>query len=877
MQDEALSTRVKPELPSAEAFAAETQNLRRCMRDLAGLSALSAVWVGYDAPRLAESFADVLGTTLDLQLAFVRLHSSASGAVHEAARTQARGKEPPERVEELARALAPLLETESATTSAVMPHPLGNGTLQITVTRIGYGGHGVVLAGSGRADFPTECERLLLNVAANQAVVVLQQREGEAERGQVLVREQRRAEQLQRLAQASLAINSALALPDLLQEITDRAREIIGADQGVTSVVIEEDWERAFHAFSPAGEHASRDGEQRRAHAPGARSAGRDPNLPARETRAELRARYAEHGSARDAAVPGSNRDWLAVPLTTRRGENLGLVQLSHKKAGQFTGEDEAILVQLAQLASVAIENTRLYERTQEAEQRLRVLVNSLNAILWEADPETFHTTFVSQRAVSLLGYPVARWLEPGFWESILHPDDREVTIARCHEATTQGRDYDVEYRVLAADGRTVWLHDIAYVLKGAAGQAVQVGGVMVDVTQWKRLEDTLAQRLDELAVASRRKDEFLAMLAHELRNPLAPIRNAAHLLRRRCEGDPVLQRTQGIIERQVTHLTRLVDDLLDVARINRGHIELRKTELDLAEIVGEAVEAVREAVDTRGHHLSVRLPPEPVWVVGDRTRLVQIIGNVLTNAAKYTPDGGRIQLTGELEGSPGARRVALRFRDNGQGIAPDVLPRIFDLFTQAERSLDRSEGGLGIGLTLVKELVEQHGGTIEARSAGLGQGSEFVVRLPVLAGAPPRRRETRTAPSFSGPGRRVLLVEDNRDAAATLEEVLEGWGHQVQCAPDGPAALQVAPGFRPEVVLLDIGLPQMDGYEVARRLRSEGRAEGAFLVALTGYAHAEHQTAAREAGFDHLLVKPVDLEQLQRLLVEVRDRPPPG
>lgn len=709
MQNEGLSTHVEPELPSVAA-AAEIRSLRRCLRDLAGLSALSAVWVEYDAPRLAESLADVLGTTLDLSLVFVRVHSPTSAAVFEAARSDARGKEPPGQIEELRKTLAPWLETEFATSSAAVPHPLGGGTLHIAVTRIGHSGHGVLLTGSERTDFPTESERLLLSVAANQAVIVLQQREGEAVRGQALTREQRRAQQLQRLAQASLAINAARALPDVLQEITDRAREIIGAQQGVTSVTVDDDWEGAFHAFSPA-----------------------------------------EHGSDLDARIHGPGRDWLAVPLTGRDGRNLGVVQLSHKDEGPFTGEDEAILVQLAQLASVAIENTRLYQRTQEA-------------------------------------------------------------------------------------------------------------------------EDALAARLEELAVASRRKDEFLAMLAHELRNPLAPIRNAAQFLKLRAESDPVLQHTQGIIERQVTHLTRLVDDLLDVARINRGHIDLRKTELDLAEIVGEAVEAVREAVDTRGHHLSVILPLEPVPLVGDRTRLVQVIGNVLTNAAKYTPNGGRIELVAELEGSGSDPQVAIRFRDNGQGIAPDLLPSIFDLFTQAERSLDRSEGGLGIGLTLVKELVEQHGGSIEAHSSGPGQGSEFVVRLPVLGRTASRRPETRHDRMISGPSRRVLLVEDNRDAATTLQELLEVWGHEVQVAHDGPAALQVAPRFQPEVILLDIGLPQMDGYEVARRLRLHEGADPPFLVALTGYGDAEHRATAVEAGFDHHLVKPIDLEQLQLLLVDVRN-----
>jgi len=380
------------------------------------------------------------------------------------------------------------------------------------------------------------------------------------------------------------------------------------------------------------------------------------------------------------------------------------------------------------------------------------------------------------------------------------------------------------------------------------------------------RLVDELAQRVQDLADADRRKNQFLAMLAHELRNPLAPIRNAAHLLKHRSD-DPALQRTQGIIERQVTHLTRLVDDLLDVARITRGHIDLRNTEVDLAEVIGEAVDACREPLDTRGHQLSVLLPLEPLRLVGDRTRLVQIICNILINAAKYTPNGGRIQLTAEREETEHGPGAVLRFLDNGQGLSPDLLPRIFDLFTQAERSLDRSEGGLGIGLTLVKELVEQHGGTIEAHSEGLGQGSEFVVRLPVLPTVSRPRPETAPEPPAPFRRRRVLLVEDNVDSAATLQELLEMWGHEVQVADDGPAALKMAQGFHPEVVLLDIGLPQMDGYEVAGRLRLLPEAAKAVLIALTGYGDGGHRKTSQEAGFDHHLVKPVDLEQLQHLL----------
>jgi signal transduction histidine kinase len=377
------------------------------------------------------------------------------------------------------------------------------------------------------------------------------------------------------------------------------------------------------------------------------------------------------------------------------------------------------------------------------------------------------------------------------------------------------------------------------------------------------------AQLYQDVQEADRQKNEFLSMLAHELRNPLAPIRNAVHVLRLQAEGKPELDWARDVIDRQVKHLVRLVDDLLDVSRITRGKVRLQLEPLSLAAVVAEAVEASNPEIQAREHRLEVALPPGPVWVQGDATRLAQVVTNLLNNAAKYTDPGGRIGLTVGQEESTAVVRV----RDNGVGIPGEMLSTVFNLFTQADRSLDRSQGGLGIGLTLVKRLVEMHGGSVEARSAGTGQGSEFVVRLPALAGGEVRAGAAAggNAPELSGAPCGVLLVDDNVDAAESLAILLRLGGCAVRVAHDGPSALAAARACPPEFVVLDIGLPGMDGYEVARRLRAEPATRDAVLVALTGYGRDEDQTRSREAGFDHHFIKPVDFAELQKVFEAVR------
>jgi signal transduction histidine kinase len=386
---------------------------------------------------------------------------------------------------------------------------------------------------------------------------------------------------------------------------------------------------------------------------------------------------------------------------------------------------------------------------------------------------------------------------------------------------------------------------------------------------QARAYTDELARQAEALREADRRKDEFLAMLAHELRNPLAPIRNALQILKMPRVDEATAGRSRDVMERQVHHLVRLVDDLLDVSRVMRGKIELRRERVELAAVVARAVETVQPLVDARRHELSVRLPPEPLPLDADPVRLAQVVGNLLTNAARYTEPGGRIRLAAERSGG----EAVLRVRDDGIGIAPDVLPHVFELFVQADHAAARAQGGLGVGLTLVKNLVGLHGGSVEAHSGGPGEGSEFVVRLPLAApggGGEPAGGGAEPAPP---PGRRLLVVDDNVDAADSLAVLLRLRGHEVRVAYGGAAALEAAEAYTPDVVFLDIGMPGMDGYEVARLLRRRPGLGGVVLAALTGWGQEEDRRRTADAGFDHHLVKPVDPEAVAAVLVGVKGR----
>ena len=407
------------------------------------------------------------------------------------------------------------------------------------------------------------------------------------------------------------------------------------------------------------------------------------------------------------------------------------------------------------------------------------------------------------------------------------------------------------------------------YAFRIGAPDSRKVALLFNNITARKNAEQQLLALAETLADQDRRKDEFLAMLSHELRNPLAPIANAVQLLRLQKNESPEQRQARTVIERQAGQLNHLVDDLLEVSRISTGRIQLRRAHITLDGVVISAVESVQPLVTLRRHKLKVSLPPEPLWLHADASRLEQVVVNLLTNAAKYTDEGGRIELIALQEGES----VVLRVRDTGIGIAADLLPHVFELFTQAERSLDRSEGGLGIGLSLVQRLVELHGGTVAAQSV-LGQGSEFSVRLPLEKAAPAPLPQLAEAQLPPGKPCRILVVDDNADAAETLQMLLQASGHEVRMAPEGISALQAARAWQPDVILLDIGLPGLNGYEVAQRIRLDGALKSVVLIALTGYGQEADRQLSLQAGFDHHLAKPTNFSLLEEILASVATGP---
>jgi len=452
------------------------------------------------------------------------------------------------------------------------------------------------------------------------------------------------------------------------------------------------------------------------------------------------------------------------------------------------------------------------------------------------------------------------KFWECGWWNR--SPALIEMIQTGCREAAA-GRRFRRETTYFVADGSERVVDLIIAPVTDETGRVLFIAPTGTDITDRKNTEEQLRQVTADLSAAARRKDEFLATLAHELRNPLAPIRNGLQLLKLAGCDEKAIEQARTMMDRQLSQMVRLVDDLLDVSRITRNVLELRKERVELSAVVNSAVETSRPLFDSRGHELTVTLPATPIHLDADLTRLAQVFSNLLNNAAKYTEKGGYIGLTAEQQDA----EVVVTVKDTGIGIPPSMLSAVFDMFTQADRTLERSQGGLGIGLTLVQRLVDLHGGTVLASSAGSGKGSEFVVRLPILTEGPQPSPEPTAAEATPIEARRILVVDDNEDSATSLAELLSLTGHETEVAYDGLEAVEAAARFRPDVVLLDIGLPKLNGYEAAQRIREQPWGQGMLLVALTGWGQDEDRQKSKDAGFDLHLVKPVDFATLTKLL----------
>ena len=526
---------------------------------------------------------------------------------------------------------------------------------------------------------------------------------------------------------------------------------------------------------------------------------------------------------------------------------------------GHITG---AVIVQMDITALVATEAAR-----RESEARFRDLADNIAQLAWMTD-ETGAIFWYNRRWFEFTGTTLEEMKGWG-WQKVHHPAHVERVTEKFRRHIASGEPWEDTFPLRSASGEYRWFLSRAFPLRDDAGRIVSWFGTNTDVTAQREAEEALRE-------ADRRKDEFIAILAHELRNPLAPVRNAVEILRRLGPMEPRLQRTRDIIDRQVSHMARLIDDLLDVSRIARGKLALQNERCDLAAIVRQTAEDYRPSVESVGLSLVVSGSASSIWVEGDPVRLAQMIGNLLHNAVRFTDTGGRVEV--RTEADVGSRLALVSVVDTGVGIEPALQSRLFDPFSQADQDLARTKGGLGLGLALTKGLVELHGGQVTAYSEGSGRGSTFTLRIPLRKARDAAASEDGSA-SGGEEGLRILIVEDNRDAAETLGELLELEGHEVKIAFNGAAAVAAAREFHPRVVISDIGLPgQLDGYAIARALRAERALEGVYLIALSGYADEEARRRSREAGFNVHFAKPPNLAALELALASIgRARLPPG
>ena len=552
------------------------------------------------------------------------------------------------------------------------------------------------------------------------------------------------------------------------------------------------------------------------------------------------------------------------IPVGLQRGAQLEdrFVDFVFQPIVDEAGRVDGIFIQGTDIT----DQVRAEDELRASEVRFRIMTDAMPQMVWSTRPDGHHDYF-NRQWYDYTGLPEGT-TDGEKWADVFHPEDQPEAWARWRHSLATGDDYEVHYRLRHRSGEYRWVLGRALPVRDERGAIRRWLGTCTDIHAQYMAQEALQRSERALRDAGRRKDEFLAMLAHELRNPLAPISTAAQLLMLDADAGRVRSASE-VITRQVRHMTSLVDDLLDVSRVTRGLVQLELDDVDLKETLVGAVEQVRPLIDARRQSLRTRMTAAPTWVRGDRTRLTQVFANILNNAAKYTPEAGELQVELDVEGA----RVAVRISDNGQGIEPALLPQIFELFTQAERTPDRAQGGLGIGLALVRSLVDLHGGTIRAESPGSGRGATFTVHLPRSMAALPEPAAESVA-GFHGSGRLdIVVVDDNVDAARTLQGLLQALGHGVRVYHRALDALQAICAQPPDIAFLDIGLPDITGHELARRIRAQLGPRACVLSALSGYGQPQDLAASREAGLDHHLVKPLDYAALREVLEEAAAR----
>ncbi len=668
--------------------------------------------------------------------------------------------------------------------------------------------------------------------------------------------------------QALLAVVHELAALSSAHEILVAACRGIAAWTGArsvhgSSVMPGQAWERGHHV-------SARGAEVGCASAPG-RSAmfAIQRRLAAQSGPLELHHDDDTQAVFRALSDDAPTRSLHAIPLVHRTGRLCGQFVV----VGADAALDPVSLEIVVRHATLALENAQRLAFARRDQERLLLLAEATDDALYDHDHDTKEFWW-GGGILKLFGADVEPVENTPRWKAErVHSDDRD-RVRAAYEAALGDRvmSWNAEYRFVRSDGSHLVVEDRCYFLRDGSGRVCRTIGSLRDVTALKLLLAREQEARNEAERASRAKDEFLAMLGHELRNPLAPIVTGLELLKLRGSHD--LARSLPVLERQAQHLIRLVDDLLDVSRVAHGKIELRKERLELSTVLATVIEAASPLLETRQHTLEVDVPARGLVVDADRARLTQALGNLLSNAAKYTEPGGQVRIRGYRDGDA----IVVSVRDTGIGIEPAMLPHVFNMFVQERQAIDRAHGGLGLGLSIVRGLVELHGGSVVARSQGRGHGSEFVVRLPatlaLVPGEPPPAPVTRPR---AVSGHNILIVDDNEDAALILASLLDHLGHATRVAHTARDALSVVDGFAPDLAVLDIGLPDLDGYELASELRRRCGIGPLHMVALTGYGQASDRERATQAGFAAHLVKPVAFDALKQIITSLlpRERAP--